>query len=143
MGNRIYYRFTTFAERALICAIPREPAPRQGSTPRMKSGVSTFRLPEVEAPLFRVQCYAVERHFRGSEYNSLIPAVFASARPLKSTGNRLLLRNSLPLKMSAGNVVTFRAQYKTCAVPPRHLCWIYLHWIIQRWKNLRRKIQCN
>lgn len=90
----------------------------KSSTPRMKSGVSTFRLPEVEAPLFRVQCYAVESHFRGSEYNSLTSAVFASVRPLKSAGNRLLLRNSLPLKMSADNMVVFRAQYKTCAVPP-------------------------
>ena len=143
MGNRIYYRFTTFGERALICAAPREPAPRQGSTPRMKSGVSTFRLPEVEAPPFRVQCYAVERYFRGSEYNSLTHAVLVALRPLKSTGNRLLLRYSLPYKTNVGNVVTFRAQYKTCAVPPRHLCWIYQHWIIQRWKNLRRKIQRN
>ena len=31
-GNRIYYRFTTFGERALICAAPREPAARRDST---------------------------------------------------------------------------------------------------------------
>ena len=50
-------------------------------------------------PLFYALYYAVERHFQGAEYNfPYTPAVFVSARPLKSTGKGILLRNRLPKK---------------------------------------------
>ena len=81
-------------------------------------------------------CYAVERHFRGLEYNSLTLAVFVALRPLKTPRNRFLRCGSLPLKQRADMTAAFCGAYSF-----RCRYWISRYWIFRHRVIRRRKIQ--
>ena len=92
--------------------------------------------------VFHLQCYTIEHRFQGAEYNSLISAFFVSASRLNQEEKGFYCVTIYPPKR-----VSTQKQLSKCDI--QRLCifnclwWIYLHWIIQRWKNLRRKIQRN
>ena len=95
-----------------------------------------------ETPLFHAQCYAIERHFGAVKYYSPTPVLFVPVSRLNQWEKGFYCVTYSPSKE-----VPAQKQLSGCDIQRFFvlgcLCWIYLHWIIQRWKNLRRKIQRN
>lgn len=83
-SNWIYYQFTTFKEKVLICTTTRTKHTDR-TTYRKSLPWQHFFAPQnvgKRNAVFHLQCYAIEHRFQGAEYNSLISAFFVSASRL-------------------------------------------------------------